>query len=267
MATAEPLTDRTMPRYALGIEYDGTDYLGWQRQHQEPTVQATLERALSFVANESVQVVCAGRTDTGVHALGQVVHFDCAAARNERAWILGTNSRLPATLALTWARLVSPEFHARFSARLRSYRFRLVQRPTRPALDARQALWVREPLDIEAMREAAKSLIGRLDFTSFRTLHCQAHSPVREVHRIDIKQNGALIELEFEANAFLHHMIRNIVGSLLKVGHGERPVTWIADVLALRDRSKAGATSAPQGLTFLRARYPAEFGLPHEHCL
>ncbi len=256
-----------MPRYALGVEYDGTDYFGWQRQHQEPTLQATLERALSFVANENVEVVCAGRTDTGVHALGQVVHFDCAAIRNERAWVLGTNSRLPATLALTWAQPVADDFHARFSARLRSYRFRLIQRPTRPALDARHVLWVREPLDVGAMREAAKALVGRLDFTSFRTLHCQANSPVREVHRIDIHEIGSIIELEFEANAFLHHMIRNIVGSLLKVGHGERPVSWIAEVLSLRDRSKAGPTASPQGLTFLRARYPAEFGLPAEHCL
>jgi tRNA pseudouridine38-40 synthase len=256
-----------MPRYALGIEYDGSDYLGWQRQHQGPTVQATLEPALSFVANEMVEVICAGRTDTGVHARGQVVHFDCAAERGERAWVLGSNSRLPASVALTWARPVSDDFHARYSARLRSYCFRILRRPSRPALDARYALWVREPLDVAAMSTAAQLLVGQHDFTSFRTLACQANSPVRHIHRIDIREHGPWLELEFEANAFLHHMIRNIVGSLLVVGRGEQAPAWVGAVLALRDRSKAGPTAPPQGLTFLCARYPASFGLPLEHCL
>lgn len=256
-----------MPRYALGIEYDGTDYFGWQRQRQERTLQATLEKALAFVANEPVQVICAGRTDTGVHALGQVVHFDCAATRSERAFVLGTNSRLPDSLALTWARIVSDQFHARYSARLRSYRFRILRRDTRPALEARNALWVREPVELASMITASRHLIGRHDFTSFRTIACQANSPVRQIHRIDIREHGAWIELEFEANAFLHHMIRNIVGSLLMVGHGERVPDWIAQVLNGRDRSKAGPTAPPQGLTFLCARYPSEFGLPPEHSL
>jgi len=256
-----------MPRYALGVEYDGTDYFGWQRQHQEPTLQATLEKALSFVAAESVQVLCAGRTDTGVHALGQVVHFDCAATRSERAFVLGCNSRMPASIALTWSRVVSDQFHARYSARLRSYRFRILRRATRPALEARHALWVREDVDVARMHEAARALLGRHDFTSFRTLACQANSPVREIHRLDLRERGPWLELEFEANAFLHHMIRNIVGSLLMVGRGERPSAWIGEVLALRDRSKAGPTAQPQGLTFLAARYPAEFGLPTENTL
>ncbi len=256
-----------MPRYALGIEYDGSDYLGWQRQHQEPTVQATLEPALSFVANQPVEVICAGRTDTGVHARGQVVHFDCVAERSERAWVLGCNSRLPASVALTWACRVPDDFHARYSARLRTYCFRIVRRATRPAVDARHALWVREPLDVDAMRSAAEHLVGEHDFTSFRTVACQAHSPVRHIHRIDLRASGPWLELEFEANAFLHHMIRNIVGSLLVVGRGEQPPAWIGEVLALRDRSKAGPTAPPQGLTFLSARYPASFGLPAEHCL
>ncbi len=256
-----------MPRYALGVEYDGTDYFGWQRQHQEPTVQATLEKALSFVADETVEVLCAGRTDTGVHALGQVVHFDCAATRNERAFVLGCNSRLPSSIALTWARPVPEAFHARYGARMRAYRFRILRRETRPALEARHALWVREPIDVERMREGSQHLVGRHDFTSFRTVACQANSPVREIHRLGLVENGPWLELEFEANAFLHHMIRNIVGSLLMVGRGERPSAWIGEVLALRDRSKAGPTAPPQGLTFLAARYPADFGLPPEHTL
>lgn len=256
-----------MPRYALGVEYDGTDYLGWQIQQQEPTLQATLEAAVSFVAGAPVSVVCAGRTDTGVHALGQVVHFDCDAIRPERAWVLGVNSRLPDTLAVRWARVVPDSFHARYGARRRAYRYRIVRRPTRPALDARSAVWVREPLNVDAIRAAIPALIGEHDFSSFRTVNCQAKSPVRRIHAIDLTEHDDYLDLRFEANAFLHHMIRNLVGSLLLVGRGERAPAWIADVLAARDRTKAGPTAAPHGLVFLAARYPAEFGLPAEHCL
>ena len=172
-----------MPRYALGVEYDGTEYLGWQTQHKEPTVQATLERALSFVAAAPITVFCAGRTDTGVHALGQVVHFDSPAERPDRAWILGGNSRLPTSLAVRWVCPVSDQFHARYAARRRRYRYRIVRRPTRPALDARYAVWVRDSLDTSAMRTAAALLIGEHDFTSFRTVACQAPSPVRTCAR------------------------------------------------------------------------------------
>lgn len=256
-----------MPRYALGVEYDGTDYFGWQTQHQEPTLQATLERALSFVAGAPVEVICAGRTDTGVHALGQVVHFDTPALRSERAWVLGCNSNLPSTLAVRWAREVSDQFHARYSARRRAYRYRLVVRPTRPALDGRYAVWVREALDIAAMRAAAQWLVGEHDYTSFRTVACQARSPVRHLYRADAEVHGEIIDWHFEANAFLHHMIRNLVGSLLVVGRGERPPEWIAEVLAARDRTKAGPTAPPHGLVLMSARYPAEHGLPAEHCL
>jgi tRNA pseudouridine38-40 synthase len=256
-----------MPRYALGVEYDGTDFLGWQTQHQEPTVQATVERALSFVAAHPVDVVCAGRTDTGVHALGQVVHFDSPAIRDERAWVLGANSRLPATVALRWARPVSDAFHARYGARRRVYRYRIVRRPTRPALDARFAVWVREALDLDAMRQAAPALLGEHDFTSFRTVACQAPSAVRTVYRIAIVEHGECVDLHFEANAFLHHMIRNLVGSLLVVGRGEQASDWIARTLAARDRKLAGPTAPAHGLTFMAALYPAEHGLPSEHCL
>jgi tRNA pseudouridine38-40 synthase len=256
-----------MPRYALGVEYDGTDFLGWQTQHQEPTVQATLERALTFVAATPVSVVCAGRTDTGVHALGQVVHFDCPSVRDERAWVLGGNSRLPASIALRWARTVGDAFHARYGARRRAYRYRIVRRPTRPALDARYAVWVRETLDLGAMRQAVPALIGEHDFTSFRTVACQAPSPVRTIFRIDIVEHDEWVDLHFEANAFLHHMIRNLVGSLLVVGRGEQTSDWIARTLAARDRTLAGPTAPAHGLTFMAARYPAEHGLPLEHCL
>ena len=256
-----------MPRYALGVEYDGTDYLGWQTQQQEPTLQVTLERALSFVAAQPVAVTCAGRTDTGVHALGQVVHFDCAVERPERAWVLGSNSRLPDSMAVRWSRVVTDAFHARYGARRRSYRYRVTGRPTRPALDARYAVWVREALDVAAMRAAIPALVGEHDFTSFRTVACQARSPVRTIHRIELVQQDGYLDFHFEANAFLHHMIRNLVGSLLVVGRGEQSPDWIGRVLALRDRTQAGPTAPAHGLTFMAARYPAEHGLPAEHSL
>jgi len=256
-----------MPRYALGVEYDGTDFLGWQTQPQDPTVQSTVERALAFVAAMPVSVICAGRTDTGVHAVGQVVHFDCESVRTERAWVLGCNSRLPDNVAVRWARPVVEQFHARYSARRRSYRYRIVLRPTRPTMDGRYAVWVRENLDLQALRAAIPALIGEHDFTSFRTVACQANSPVRTLHRIEVIEQGELLDLHFEANAFLHHMIRNLVGSLLMVARGERDPAWIAQVLALRDRAKAGPTAAAHGLCFMAARYPQEFALPAEHCL
>lgn len=254
-----------MPRYVMGVEYDGSGYFGWQTQHQEPTLQSTLERALSFVAGGPIEVVCAGRTDTGVHALGQVVHFDSPVERPDRAWVLGSNSRLPADMAVRWASPVAPEFHARYSALCRRYRYRVLQRATRPALDARLVTWVREALDIAAMQQAAQALIGEHDFTSFRTVACQSRSPRRRVIGIDIQRSGEEIHFHFEANAFLHHMVRNLMGSLLMVGKGVQPPRWIGDVLQARDRTLAGPTAPPQGLCFLGPRYPAEFGLPPEH--
>lgn len=262
-----PRRPRAMPRYAIGIEYDGTDFLGWQAQHQEPTVQSVLECALAFVANERVDAVCAGRTDTGVHARGQVAHFDCVAERREFSWVMGVNSRLPASVALRWARPVHADFHARYAARSRTYRYRILRRPTRPALEARYATWIREPLDVDALRAAIPALIGEQDFTSFRTVACQSRSPVRDLRRIEVREDGEILDLEFEANAFLHHMIRNLVGSLLVVAKGAQPPAWVGEVLAARDRSVAGPTAPAQGLTFLAARYPAQWGLPAEHCL
>ncbi len=251
-------------RIALGIEYDGTDFLGWQRLSHGCSVQAAVESALSFVAAHPVEVTCAGRTDAGVHARCQVVHFDTDAERSERGWTLGANSRLPASIAVRWAMRVRDDFHARYSARARRYRYRIVNRPVRPALDARYAAWERVPLDVAAMSAAATALIGEHDFSAFRTVACQAKSASRNVREIAIAREGEHVVIEIEANAFLHHMVRNIVGSLLPIGRGEQPPEWLGVLLAGRDRAKAGPTAPAAGLTFLGPRYPAEWHLPDE---
>jgi tRNA pseudouridine38-40 synthase len=251
-------------RIALGIEYDGTDFFGWQRLAHGPSVQGVVERAVSSVAAHPVEVVCAGRTDAGVHARCQVVHFDSGALRSERAWTLGTNSNLPPSVAVRWARVVAEDFHARYAARARRYRYRILNRPVRAALDARHVAWERVPLDLAAMQRATVALIGEHDFSAFRTVACQARSPSRRVSEIAIARSGEEVVIEIEANAFLHHMVRNIVGSLLPIGRGTQRPEWLAELLAGRDRSKAGPTAPPQGLTFLGPRYPASWNLPPE---
>ncbi|HJP98134.1 MAG TPA: tRNA pseudouridine(38-40) synthase TruA [Rhodanobacteraceae bacterium] len=251
-------------RVALGIEYDGTGYFGWQRLAHGPSVQAEVESALAFVADHPVAVTCAGRTDAGVHARCQVVHFDTHAARDERAWMLGATSRLPYAIAVLWARAVPDDFHARFSARARRYHYVLLNRPIRPALEARFVAWERRPLDAGAMHAAAQCLVGEQDFSSFRAVSCQATHARRNVTEVAVHRAGDHVVVEIEANAFLHHMVRNIVGSLLEVGCGARPGEWIAEVLAARDRGVAGVTAMPQGLTFLGPRYPAQWELPSE---
>ena len=248
-------------RIALGVEYDGTAFCGWQTQPAARSVQQTLEAALSRVADHPVRVHCAGRTDAGVHALEQVVHFDSEADRSERAWVLGSNVNLPGDCAVSWARPVPPAFHARYSATARHYRYRILTRATRSALERDRALWVHRPLDLVRMQEAAAGLVGEHDFTSFRALACQAKSPVRRVHYLDLTPADGGIDLRVGANGFLHHMVRNIVGVLLAIGRGEAPVTWTADLLALRDRTRGGVTAPPQGLYFVRADYPADAGL------
>jgi tRNA pseudouridine38-40 synthase len=249
-------------RIALGIEYDGTDFLGWQRLPRGATVQGVLESALSFVANHAVEVACAGRTDAGVHASGQVVHFDSDAVRKPYAWTMGANSRLPDSVAVTWACEVDPAFHARFAARARRYRYRLLNRRIRPALDARFMSWERMPLDAPSMHAAAQGLLGQHDFSAFRTSQCQAPNPVRDLQALDIARDGDEIVFEVQANAFLHHMVRNLVGTLLPVGRGEQDIGWPARVLAGRDRNRAGPTAPAAGLTFLGPRYPAQWQLP-----
>jgi len=254
-------------RIALGIEYDGTDFSGWQRLSHGDTIQSRVEAALSFVAAEPIEVTCAGRTDAGVHALCQVVHFDTNAQRSERGWVLGTNSRLPPSVAVRWARQAPAEFHARFGARARRYRYTILNRPMRAALDARYVTWERVPLDAARMHAAAQALVGEQDFSAFRTIACQARTPRRNVHEISVARRGEHVVVEIQANAFLHHMVRNIVGSLLPVGRGEQPPEWIAQLLAGRQRSLAGPTAPPQGLLFLGPLYPAECGLPAEATL
>lgn len=256
-------------RYALGVEYDGSDFRGWQRlsargQPGEPTLQATLEEALSSVAAHPVQVVCAGRTDSGVHAECQVVHFDSDASRTPRGWSLGTTSRLPLSVCVRWCQPVADDFNARFAARARRYRYRILNRAVRPALGREQLSWERLPLDAAAMHRAAQSLLGENDFNAFRTVHCQAPHAIRDLQRLSITREGDHVVVEVQANAFLHHMVRNLVGSLLTVGRGEKPETWIAELLAGRDRTLAGPTAPAEGLVFLGPLYQARWGLPAE---
>jgi len=256
-------------RYALGLEYDGSAFSGWQRldkpgapARREPTLQAALEDALSSVAGHRVDTVCAGRTDAGVHAACQVVHFDSDARREPRGWMLGTTSRLPPDASVLWCQPVAGDFHARFSARARRYRYRILNRPVRPALHRQYLAWERRPLDAESMHRAAQALVGEHDFSAFRTVHCQAPHARREVQRIAVRREGDIVEVQVQANAFLHHMVRNIVGSLLPVGRGEAPEAWIAELLAGRDRTVAGPTAPSAGLVFEGPLYPASWGLP-----
>ena len=250
-------------RIALGVEYDGSKFSGWQSQTDSVrTVQSTLERALSQVASRKVAVVCAGRTDAGVHATQQVVHFDCEARRPDKAWVLGTNSNLPSDVAVRWVRRVSDEFHARFDARARTYRYLIKVGPARPALDRHRVAWQRQPLDVALMDTAAQQLIGRHDFSSFRASQCQAKSAVRQVERISARCSDSRIVIDVEANAFLHHMVRIIVGSLLPIGRGEKPVGWLAEILESRDRRVAGKTADAQGLYLTAVRYDERLCLP-----
>ena len=249
-------------RYALGLEYDGSAFLGWQIQRQEPTVQGCVEKALARVADHKVRVTCCGRTDSGVHALGQVVHFDSDADRSERSWILGINSHLPAGASVLWIRQVDDGFHARFSAFSRSYRYVILNRWIRPALDANRKSWCRTPLDADKMHDAAQLLLGEHDFTSFRATACQARHAVREIQQISVQREGDTISLEVTANGFLYHMVRNIAGSLIRVGLGEASPEWVGEVLAMQDRTLAAPTAAPEGLYFVSARYPEQYGFP-----
>lgn len=249
-------------KFAAGIEYQGGAYNGWQRQKQGRSLQAEVERALSRVADHSVQVVCAGRTDAGVHAVGQVVHFETEATREERAWALGANANLPPDIAITWVRAVPDDFHARFRAQWRQYRYVILNRGMRPGLLRGKVTWRPRPLDAQCMREAASMLLGTHDFSSFRALACQAKHPRRTVLAIDLQQEGDCIHLDIRADGFLHHMVRNIAGSLMMIGEGEREPGWMGELLESRDRTLAGMTAPPDGLYFVHARYEAGYGLP-----
>lgn len=250
-------------RIALGIEYDGTAYNGWQKQQSGTGVQEVLERALATVADEPVEAVCAGRTDAGVHASAQVAHFDSDAQRSGRNWLLGVNSNLPPDVNALWAASVGDDFHARYSATARTYRYLILNRPCRSALWRDRAWWVHGPLDEARMREAAAHLPGEHDFSAFRAAGCQARTPVRHLRSITIERYaGEWLAVEVTANAFLQHMVRNLVGALVAVGRGDEAPAWVRDVLESRDRTRGGVAAPPHGLTLVRVDYPDAFGLP-----
>ena len=255
-------------RYAAGIEYLGTRYAGWQAQpatvtHPKPlTHQGTLEHALAQIAAQPVATICAGRTDAGVHASAQVVHFDTTATRDTDKWLLGTNRFLPTDMSVQWVVAAPDHFHARYSATSRRYRYLIDNRRARSALHAARATPIYQALDVSLMHTGAQYLLGENDFTSFRSNECQSRTAMRHISEIHVQRFGDFVSIEIEGNAFLHHMVRNIAGSLLLVGRGIHPPAWIAELLAARNRALAGMTAPPQGLTLIAVRYPTEFALP-----
>lgn len=266
MSDSKEVVAGNLARFAAIIEYNGACFHGWQRQkdHDLPTVQAALEAAISQVANHPVEISCAGRTDTGVHATRQTVHFDSSSIRSDYGWMMGINTHLPPGVALQWVGRVDGQFHARFRAQARRYRFLIYNQPARPALMHDQLTWWRYPLDAERMHEAAQHLLGEHDFTSFRASGCQAKSPIKHMHCITVKRWGNIIMVDLECNAFLYHMVRNIVGVLLPIGEEYQPVSWMKDVLEMKDRTKAGITAPGNGLYFVGVKYPDEYEIPSE---
>jgi tRNA pseudouridine38-40 synthase len=249
-------------KVALGVEYSGTDFCGWQVQPEQRTVQGCLAQALKKITGEKSKIVAAGRTDSGVHALQQVAHFETAANRSERNWVLGLNSNLPNDMNITWARQVPDDFSARFSALNRSYRYLILNRVSRSAVHANKMWWIFSPLDVDKMQAAADLLIGHHDYSSFRAKLCQAHSPIKTVEKIQVTRQGDCIAIDVKAQSFLHHMVRNLVGVLVPIGEGRKPVEWASEVLEGRDRSHGGITSAPDGLYFINVEYPQQYNLP-----
>jgi tRNA pseudouridine38-40 synthase len=246
----------------LGLEYEGAAFAGWHTQPQGNTVQDALERALADIAGAPIRVACAGRTDAGVHAAAQVVHFDAPTARPENAWVRGVNAHLPDSIAVRWSRVVPDDFHARYSALGRSYRYVLCNHAVRPALLHGKVGWFHLPLDIEAMQTGAALLAGEQDFSAFRAAECQARSPVKTLHQADVRREGDCIVFDFRASAFLHHMVRNMVGALVYVGKGAHPPEWIAELIAGRDRRLAAPTFSPSGLYLSGVEYDARWQLP-----
>jgi len=249
-------------RIAIGIEYDGTAYNGWQRQKSGIGVQEVVERALGFVADHPLEAVCAGRTDTGVHASGQVAHFDTSVERSMRSWLLGANSKLPDDVNLCWARPVPADFHARYSALARTYRYLILNRMLRSSLHRHRAWWFHERLDVDRMQAAADLLLGEHDFSAFRAAGCQARTAMRDLRRLDVRRHGDWISLTVTANAFLQHMVRNLTGVLVAVGTGEQEPRWAGEVLASRDRKLAGVAAPSHGLTLVRVDYPDDLDIP-----
>ena len=248
-------------RIAAMVEYDGSQYHGWQFQTGLRTIQQRIEEALSRVADETIQVVCAGRTDTGVHATGQIIHFDTQKQRTMRAWIHGANSYLPKDICIKWASEVPESFHARYSALSRGYRYIILNTPIRPALLRSNVTWQYHSLDYKLMHEAGQSLLGEQDFTSFRSVECQSNTPMRNIQSLKVERRNHWIIIDLSANAFLHHMVRNIAGVLMAVGSGKRPISWVAEVLAAKDRKMGAETAPPYGLFLAEVRYPDEYGI------
>ncbi|MGQ3891474.1 tRNA pseudouridine(38-40) synthase TruA [Legionella sp. CNM-4043-24] len=248
-------------RIALGVEYDGSQYHGWQAQTGLHTVQQVLESALSRVADTDVSVVCAGRTDTGVHATNQIIHFDCDNERSIRSWIHGANSYLPKDVCVKWGREMPDEFHARYSALSRRYRYIIYNSSIRPALLRSNVTWQYRQLNHRDMNDAGQLLLGENDFTSFRSVECQSNTPMRRVTRLQVSRHHDLVMIDICANAFLHHMVRNIAGVLIAVGSGKKPVSWVADVLAAKDRRMGAETAPAYGLYLVQVEYPKEFGV------
>ncbi len=252
-----------MTRIALGIEYDGSTAHGWQYQSHDPnTLQQAVESALSQVADHPVRVICSGRTDAGVHACQQVVHFDSEAVRSERAWVLGSNRYLPPTISIQWAKPISDDFHARFVAKARRYRYLIYNSSVRQALLSRQLTWFHHPLDADRMHQAAQSLVGTHDFTSYRAVACQAKQPVRTIESVRVTRKGAVVAIDIKANGFLQHMVRNITGVLLPIGQGLSEIGWAQAVLEAKDRRVGGVTAPPYGLYFVGPEYDDIFDIP-----
>ena len=251
-----------MSRWALGVEYVGTHFCGWQQQAGLRSIEGALVEALSLVADHEISLTCGGRTDAGVHAHGQVVHFDSEATRSARAWTLGANANLERYISVAWACPVPDHFHARYSALRRHYRYQIFNRAVRSAHAAERSTWVREPLDAAAMHEAAQALIGEHDFSAFRAAECQSKSPIRRLEQIRVAREGEAVLIDVTANAFLHHMVRNIAGLLISIGRGERAGSDVARILAMRDRRQSAPTAAPEGLYLRAIEYPQAFGLP-----
>ena len=249
-------------RFAAGVEYDGCGFFGWQRQAHSPSVQQQLEQALTFVADHAVELVCAGRTDSGVHACEQVVHFETSVSRPHHAWILGTNTRLPRDIRVLWVQPMAEDFHARFSATQRHYRYIIYNHPCRPALLRNHVCWQHAELDAGIMAAAGRHLLGEHDFTSFRAVACQTHSPIRTIHSLEVRRSDRFITIDVVANAFLHHMVRCIAGVLMKIGCREQPPDWINDVLQAKDRRVSGINASPAGLYLVNVRYPDHFEVP-----
>lgn len=253
-----------MKKIALGIEYNGANYCGWQRQSHSPSVQESLEKVLSKIADEPISVFCAGRTDTGVHATGQVVHFEYSKERPNKAWILGANTQLKEDIAVRWAHQVADDFHARFSATARRYRYIIANTAAKPAILHSGLTWIRQKLNADWMHQACQYFPGEQDFSAFQASSCQSPTAMRNIHHLKVERQGDFIIIDIKANAFLHHMVRNIAGTLIEIGRGNQPYDWAQQLLASKNRSLAAATASPNGLYLVDVDYPSDYELPRQ---